>query len=142
MCNLWVAQHSGRPLDEQPHGCGLTILRGQGDYVPGQISISHWPITRIAWAHSVVPLLQTSQTSGTAKPGHGSVTGPASWQSVVHSKYPLERLFPTRETQLQDVEHPPGPLLAVPHPSPGEQAAPWVQPPGGGGGGSVQLTPH
>jgi hypothetical protein len=79
-------------------------------------------------------LLQTWQTSGTAKFGHGSVVGggPASWQSLVQSKYPLT-------LQLQEIEHPPGPLLVVPHPSPGMHAPPGAQPTGGGGG---QVTLH
>jgi hypothetical protein len=73
--------------------------------------------------------------SGTGKPGQGSGVGPASGQSVEQTKYPFT-------VQVQDVWHPPGPLLAVPHPSPGMQAAPCVQPTGVGGPGGGHVTPH
>ena len=43
----------------------------------------------MACAHSVVPLLQISQMSGTTVPGHGFMIG-GGWQSVEQSKTPFE----------------------------------------------------
>jgi hypothetical protein len=86
-------------------------------------------MTRIACAHSVVPLLQTSQMSGRARSGHGSVRtggGPASTQPVTQSKKPFE-------LQLHVVEQPSGDVPAVPQPSPCEHAEPWKHPVGAGG---------
>ena len=54
-------------------------------------------------------------------------------QSVVQSKNPMG-------LQLQDVEHPFGSLLAVPHPTAPKQEAPCVQPVGVGG--PEHMTPH
>jgi hypothetical protein len=66
--------------------------------------------------------------SGTAKPGHGSVMGggPASSHPVTQSKNPFA-------LQLQVVEQLSPGAPAVPHPSPGEHAAPWAHSMGGGG---------
>jgi hypothetical protein len=79
----------------------------------------------MACAHSVVPLEQTSQMSGTGVLGQGFVSGggPASSQEVLHSKNP-----PCVHMQL--VVQVPSP---EPHPDPGEQADPWKHPVGGGG---------
>jgi hypothetical protein len=62
--------------------------------------------------------------SGIARPGHGSVTvdgGPASSQTSQSS-------VPSGP-QVQLLEQPPA-GDALPHDSPGEQAAPWIQPTG------------
>jgi hypothetical protein len=78
----------------------------------------------MACAHSVVPLLQTSQMSGTANPGHGSVTGggPASSQAR-QSNVPSG-------PHVQVLPHGPSGADAFAHPVPGMQAAPWTQPVG------------
>jgi hypothetical protein len=86
-------------------------------------------MTRIACAHSVMPFLQTSQMSGTAVSGHGFVSGPASTQSVSHSKKPLAVHVHCAPQAGPDVAHP----------VPGAQAAPCVQ---SGGGGDMHPVAH
>ena len=80
----------------------------------------------MACAHSVVPLLQIWQMSGTASPGQGFVIG-GGWQTVPHSKRPF---WSHLQLVVQLPEFPPPLLLPPPHASPGLHLAPSVQPVG------------